>query len=394
MRLEVSLTELRNRRSRVMAEAAQRNMQGICTFGCEQIFYLTNLRFFPTERPVCLVLFEEKVYCLAPRLEEERIGLYSTDVIPVPYPEYPGTKHPMHHLRELLTTLGLTDKTIGVDSDGAPSVFGYEGPAISELVPEASIVAAKDIIDNLRKVKTDEEIELIRESTKWGNLAHTLLQKYTAPGLSENEISLRAYTETALAIERAFGERNKSFWGSAEAGLVFFRGQVGAYTAYPHALNRNAIIKSGDLLISGVVPAIGGYHSELERTMVVGSPTPRIEKYFDLMLTAQQVAFDAIRPGAPCSAVDNALTAFYEENELLDYWRSHTGHGLGLGEHEAPFFDSGDHTVMEPGMVFSVEPGIFIPDFGGFRHSDTVLVTEGGVEILTYYPRDLESLII
>ena len=78
----------------------------------------------------------------------------------------------------------------------------------------------------------------------------------------------------------------------------------------------------------------------------------------------------------------------------MEYWRHHTGHGLGIGIHEAPFLDIGDETVLEAGMVLSVEPGIFIPGFAGFRHSDTVLVTEQGMEILTYYPRDLESLVI
>ena len=78
----------------------------------------------------------------------------------------------------------------------------------------------------------------------------------------------------------------------------------------------------------------------------------------------------------------------------MDTWRHHTGHSIGLEGHESPFFDRGDHTMLEPGMIFSVEPGIYVEGVGGFRMSDTILVTETGMERITYYPTDLESLII
>jgi Xaa-Pro aminopeptidase len=79
---------------------------------------------------------------------------------------------------------------------------------------------------------------------------------------------------------------------------------------------------------------------------------------------------------------------------LLSYWRQHTGHAIGLRNHEAPFLDVGDSTQVEPGMVFTIEPGLYAPDVGGFRHSDTIAVTPDGIDILTDYPRDVESLTI
>jgi Xaa-Pro aminopeptidase len=112
------------------------------------------------------------------------------------------------------------------------------------------------------------------------------------------------------------------------------------------------------------------------------------------MIGMQDAAFEAIRPGRPCSDVDRAVRAFFEKHGLMPYWRHHVGHALGMGIHEAPFFDIGDDTEMKPGMVFSVEPGIYVNGFAGFRHSDTVAVTETGLEMITYYPRDLESLTI
>ena len=85
---------------------------------------------------------------------------------------------------------------------------------------------------------------------------------------------------------------------------------------------------------------------------------------------------------------------YFEDHDLLPYWRQHTGHGIGLRHHEAPFLDVGDHTVLEVGMVITVEPGVYDPAIGGFRHSDTVVVTENGHDVLTDYPRDIESLTI
>jgi Xaa-Pro dipeptidase len=139
---------------------------------------------------------------------------------------------------------------------------------------------------------------------------------------------------------------------------------------------------------------VWGYLSELERTMFVGDPSGEQERMFEHMLVLQDLALDAIRPGVRCSDVDKAVRAYFEEHGLWEHWRHHTGHAIGLRYHEGPFLDSGDHTEIRPGMVFTVEPGLYSPELGGYRHSDTVLVTETGIEILTYYPRDLASLII
>ncbi|MBM3450726.1 MAG: M24 family metallopeptidase, partial [Armatimonadetes bacterium] len=96
----------------------------------------------------------------------------------------------------------------------------------------------------------------------------------------------------------------------------------------------------------------------------------------------------------PCREVDLMTRAFIDRHDLWEYWRHHTGHAIGMDYHEAPFLDHGDDRVIEPGMVFTVEPGIYVPGLGGFRHSDTVLATATGHEVLTYYPRGLANLTI
>lgn len=182
--------------------------------------------------------------------------------------------------------------------------------------------------------------------------------------------------------------------GSSRAGAsAGFRGQIGPNSALPHAMTINAVLKKGDVLITGASATVAGYVSELERTMFVQEVIPEQRKFFDHMVALQDIAFEAIRPGRKCSDVDKAVMAYYEKHSLWEYWRHHTGHALGLLGHEAPFFDVGDHTIIEPGMVFSVEPGLCVPGLGGFRHSDTIVVTETGIEFLTYYPRKLKDLI-
>jgi Xaa-Pro aminopeptidase len=137
-----------------------------------------------------------------------------------------------------------------------------------------------------------------------------------------------------------------------------------------------------------------GYNSELERTMIVGSPSDEQRRMFEAMVGAQDAAIAALKPGNKCSDVDRAVRKYYEENDLMKFWKHHSGHAIGLRYHEGPFLDIGDHTIIQPGMVFTVEPGLYAKELGGFRHSDTVLITKDGSEIMTYYPRDLESLTI
>ena len=113
------------------------------------------------------------------------------------------------------------------------------------------------------------------------------------------------------------------------------------------------MFQPGDVLVTGASAPVWGYLSELERTMFVGDPTPEQERMFEHMVALQDLAFDAIRPGAACSEVDTAVRSYFEEHELCSRWRHHTGHAIGLRYHEGPFLDTGDDTVIEPGMVFT-----------------------------------------
>jgi Xaa-Pro dipeptidase len=391
--IAITPEEHRRRCDRLLERAREDDLSGFVLFDPYYVLYYAGFAFAPTERPIAFVVNADGERVLVvPRLEVEHAEAKAMFDRVEHYLEYPGEPRSEDAIVRTLSSLGLSG-SIGADQDGYPWILGYQGPTLSEL-SGAQVVRIAAWIEEQMAIKSEAEIALIRESCTWGNLAHRLLQRYTRPGVTETEVSQRASAEATFAMLDAIGEiyRAQSFHSrGASAG---YRGQIGRNSAIPHALAGNIVFREGDVLVTGASAPVWGYLSELERTMVIGEPTGEQERMFAHMKALQEVAFEAITPGALCSDVDKAVRAYFEEHDLWEHWRHHTGHAIGLRYHEGPFLDSGDHTEIRPGMVFTVEPGLYAPDLGGFRHSDTVLVTDAGIEILTYYPRDLESLVI
>jgi Xaa-Pro aminopeptidase len=391
--IAITPEEHRARGDALLERLAAEGLSGVVLFDPYYVLYYAGFAFVPTERPIAFVLGADGTSALVvPRLELEHAQARSTLDRVEHYDEYPGEPRAEGVLQRVLADLGVTGR-IGADQDGYPWILGYRGPSLAELA-DATVVRVVETIEEQMAVKSPAEVALIRESVRWANLAHRLLQRYTRPGATETEVSQRASDEATFAMLDAIGEiyRAQSAFGTgAHAG---YRGQIGRNSAIPHALAGNIAFRAGDVLVTGASAPVWGYLSELERTMVVGEPSPEQERLFGHMKALQEVAFEAIRPGARCSDVDKAVRGYFAQHDLFAYWRHHTGHAIGLRYHEGPFLDTGDHTEIRPGMVFTVEPGLYAPELGGFRHSDTVLVTDDGIEILTYYPRDLESLVI
>lgn len=395
VKTRISLEEYARRSDKLRQYMDGHQLDGLCIFDAMRISYISGFHHRPTERPVVLVLpLKGEMALLLPRLEEENVAVRTPHIKEVKvYREYPGLKHPMQHLSELLGERGLADKNLGVDSEGwgGGSDWGYRGPILSEVAPHARLTNVRDVIDNIRMVKSDEELSLIRLSAHYGIVAHRMLQDYVEVGVSELAISLRALADATTYVMNEQGQEwepaGRGAWGSVNL-------TSGPKTALNHREAGSRKIQKGDVLLTEIYPEVGGYNTELERMLIVGPPTDQHKKYFELELQAQDIALAAIRPGARCCDVEKAVNAFLEEHNLYGLTRTHIGHGVGMGRHEAPFFDLGDETVLKPGMVMSVEPCFFLPGFAGFRHSDTVVVTEDGVEMITRYPRDLESLTI
>jgi Xaa-Pro aminopeptidase len=396
--------EYDSRVGRVRQELEARRLDALVLFHPIRIAYLSGFLHVSTERPMALVVPREggaeSLGILVPHLEQEHVAAAHGVGRVWVYPEYPtgGTKHPMAHLADLLAEMGLdrAGQALGHDSDGYGDVQGYDGPGLSEVVAAGVQTArARDLVDRLRAVKSPAELAFITESAVWANLAHRLMHEKLALGRNEIEPALEASTEASRAMVAALGPGYQPLttaWGAPPALVMF---HAGANTAFPHGLGGGAGLRRGDVLVTGAVADVGGYFSELERTMLLGEPTAAFERGFGQMLRLQQAAFDALRPGRTLAEAEEDVAAAFAELGVAHLQRHHTGHGIGLEGHEWPFIDKGSTEVeIVENMVLTVEPGLYVPGLAGFRHSDTVVVRATGVERLTPYPRDLASLVV
>jgi Xaa-Pro dipeptidase len=173
-------------------------------------------------------------------------------------------------------------------------------------------------------------------------------------------------------------------------GLVPF----GKRSAFPHAVPSKDRLKTGDALILSFGAQVGGYNVECERSFCVGKPSDYAKRLFDAMLAAHDTGAENLKQGAVAEEVDRKSLDQIRKAGFEKFLKHRTGHGIGLEGHEAPWIAEGDKTVLQPGMVFSCEPGVYDPDWGGFRHSDTVVVRADKGEVLNAYPTRLEDMII
>jgi Xaa-Pro aminopeptidase len=379
------------RRQAVAAGMDAAGLDAMCVFYPARVAYLTGFHHIPTERPIALVLGAKGFAALlVPAVEKEHAesltGLERVDV----YFEYPGSEHPMERLAAILTEINARPKRTGADHDGYVPYWGYRGPRLSELTGETPF-DAEPIIESLRSVKSATELACIQLSCDWAVRAHHRMQAAITTGKTEMECYAPGVIETMEEMLREMpGWRPRGFRGNG-INSMFVAGQS---TAMPHGFVRGHGIQNGDVLVSGASADIDGYLSELERTMIVGKPTAAQVRGFEAMLALQTRAIEVMAPGVPVGEVELATARLAGELGVADNLRHHVGHSIGLEGHEAPFLDRGDEAVLEQGMVFTVEPGVYIKDLGGFRHSDTVVITSDGCRVMTDYPRELKDLTI
>ena len=374
--------------SEIRTKIADSNADAGVWFGATSIEYLSGFHHIQTERPVALAVTRDRIEITVPRLEVERVEPNPRIDAVHNYFDYPGGK-PIEVVAEMLEGLGVD--AVAADADGAPGVMGYEGPSLSEFVD----VEDQSWVDRLRWEKSDAEVDLIRESAKWANLGHRYLADYTEVGAHPSTVSQRASTDASRVMLDTLGDTySVRVRGSGPVHAGYISGEE---TALPHGHTPNERLSEGDVLITGASANVDGYNSELERTMFVGDYDDEQEHYFELMLKAQDIAIDALGPGVPVSDVDEAVREYYEEQGITDLAQHHVGHNIGLGGHEPPYIDrgwderyDGEDTTMAPGQVYTIEPGLYTEEFG-YRHSDTIAITEDGVEWLTHFPRDIDS---
>lgn len=399
----VPTAEFESRVATVRDQIAEASADALVLFSPTSIEWLSGFHHLQTERPVCLAVTDEHIAITVPRLELDRAEDTEFPLLETVYHyyDYPGGTHegttyyqhssatPEEKIAEMLSDVGA--ETVVADMNGAPGYWGYSGPALDEFA-DVTVAETVEWVTDHRKEKSDVEIELMEESCKWGNLAHKKLAEYAEPGKHELWVAKRASLDASMSMLDALGDRYDSHLRGgfpAHAGFL-----SGSNTWLPHGLTKNRELEYGDIIITGAAANVGGYTTELERTMFIGEAPEHHREFFHHMTEMQEIAIDTMGPGVLASEVDQAVHDYCKEQGLLDYTQHHTGHNVGLGVHERDFLDRGSDEVLEQGQFYTVEPALFVPDVAGYRHSDTILVTDDGTRSLTYYPKDLESNII
>ena len=237
---------------------------------------------------------------------------------------------------------------------------------------EEKIEIASKQIRELRKIKDNAEIQLIRQACKLANIGIQKASETIRPGIKEKEVA----AEAEYAMRRAGAD------GTAFDTIV----ASGFCCAYPHGTFQEKMIEDGDFVVVDLGACYHFYRSDITRTFVAGKNSEKQIQIFETVKKAQQSAIESIKPGVPAKEVDKVARRIIEEAGFCDFFVHNLGHGVGLEVHEAPILSPDSKDILEKGNVITVEPGVYLPGFGGVRIEDTVLVTKYGVEKLTDSP--------
>ena len=342
----------------------------------DAVFYLSGASYDPVERPFIIILRPEGVPSLVvPRLEYEHMMKVEGFGEIHWYFEYPSIDGQNWY--------DYVNKDIG---KGA--VIGIEPsmPSVYRECLKAKKTVIVDYIDTMRLVKDASEINAIRLACKWTDYGMKMLHEGLYRGESVIEATMHARNiQTGGVKTTDFNYMTSSFLTAAWPAPK---------SAQPHSLpDLGSRMGDGPIVLMSF-NRVNGYASENERTVFLGEPSDRDRRLFDQMMKAREIALSMVKPGTRCADIDLATQDYFKSLGYEDAIRHRTGHGIGLGNHEAPFLSAGGDHVLEENMVISIEPALYFDDIGGFRHSDTVLVTKTGYEIMTHYPVDLDSLTV
>ena len=272
--------------------------------------------------------------------------------------------------------LGLSGSKIAVE----PTHFRFfEYDFIRNAVPDCTISGAQKLFMELRLRKNEEELNCMRQAAEIAQDALEQTLKLVAPGVTERQLS----AELVAQMLRLGSEPNLPFYPIVGSG---------PNSANPHAEVSDRRIQKGDFLLFDWGARYKGYCSDITRTFVVGDPSDKqIEVYYSV-LAANRAALDAVRPGVTAGSIDDAGRAEIEKRGYGKYFTHRIGHGMGMEDHEEPYIFGGNELILEEGMCFSDEPGIYLPDWGGVRIEDDITVTADAGRCITDFPRELRVL--
>lgn len=369
--------EYDSRMEKIWKKARALELDAYVSVWPENVYYLSGFVYAVQERPFCLVVKDGRASFVLPRLEIEHAREHTWIDNISSYQEYPAA--PGYGWADKLNEeLGKARK-VGIEST-LPTF-------IREAIGRETILA--DIIEEARLIKSEWELGRIAYAAEVADLGTQTLLENSVEGVTE--LTLYSAGRNAMTYKIIQDIPHANFQVTDVIAAVW----IGPMSAMPHSTpSINDTIKKGQPNVSLVSLQADGYSAECERTYFVGKPEKKAGDLFKTMMEAREMAAAMIRPGAVCSEIDAKVLNFLKRKGHQDHVLHRTGHGFGIGAHEAPWIAVGSETVLEPNMAVSVEPGIYIPGYGGFRHSDTVIVSETGPVFLTKYPASLEELIL
>jgi Xaa-Pro aminopeptidase len=248
---------------------------------------------------------------------------------------------------------------------------------LARALPKAELVATAGWVEELRMVKDQHEIERTRRACELARRAFDVVRAKLTPAMTEMEVSNELEYQA-----RRFGAKGMSF----ETIVA-----VGPRAALPHARPTSRRIGESDFTLIDWGVNEGQYMSDLTRVLATDKISPKLRKLYGVVLKAQLAGIEAVKPGVTCENVDRAARVVIEHAGHGKAFGHGLGHGIGLDIHEAPRLAQNQQTVLKPGMIVTVEPGIYFPGWGGIRIEDDVLVTKTGHEVLTSVPKELEE---
>ena len=339
------------------------------------LFYFTGLSFHLMERPViALMSNESQPRMVLPELERAKAEASAVRFELFPYGEQEGAA--LGALGQAVAGLGLEGGKIGIEP---LRMRFYELKLLQDAIPRADFAAANGTISAQRVLKDETEIDAMQRAAK---IAEAALEE-TLPLIKVGMTELELASELALQLLRAGSEPDAKFSPIVASG---------PNAALPHAVPSDRALAERDSLILDWGAVYHGYISDITRTFFVGEAPDELSQVHEIVQQANAAGRAAVRPGATGGSVDLATRSEIEGAGYGEFFMHRTGHGIGLEVHEPPFIREGEETVLQIGMTFTVEPGVYLPGRGGVRVEDDVVVTEDGGVSLTTLPREAKII--
>jgi Xaa-Pro dipeptidase len=373
--MTTSKTVLQSRQNKLSEKLEAANLDALVINPSPSLDYLTGLHFHLSERPVIVIFtLDHPVTIILPELEAAKLDDLQYEVRSFPYGENPA--HWVQIFKNALDSLGLQTGKVGVEPRGLRYL---EMELLQRGAPNAHFESADRLVAALRMYKDPQELEYMQQAV---DIAQEALRA-TMPKI---KIGM---TEKQIAIELTM----QLFQHGSNPKLPFFPiVSGGPNSANPHASPSERKITAGDLLVIDYGANVNGYLSDITRTFAIGEVDSEYHHIAEIVLGANIAGRAAVKPGVTASRIDQAARSVIENAGYGDYFIHRTGHGLGLEGHEYPYIRDDNDFKLEPGITFTVEPGIYLPGRNGVRIEDNVVVTTNSLKCLTSLPRELITL--